>query len=331
MSRLDEIRNKLRSQIREETDSALNDVKKGPVSTFNRGQPSVSSTQHTSEMSSRELNRNLTDHEQLSSGYQDIDFPLRPQPNKRALFIGNNAYEYGTELDKAVNDARSMQKFFADIGYKVIYDYDQPRDGMQKALDRFKEDIQPGDELVIGFSGHGFQINSEIYLCPTDAGSGGKIYSQGINLQKEMDDMRNCGARMVLAIVDACRHQTRVDLEELFNEGFFEGVQEGVELVEVFASPQEKNQKLKSQNPVSRDQATQGFAIVFATSHGTSAWEHAGMDNGVFTHYFLKEARVRGRTIQQVIDRVRDQVQDATNHKQSPAFNDNLNGKYYFF
>jgi hypothetical protein len=54
------------------------------------------------------------------------------------------------------------------------------------------------------------------------------------------------------------------------------------------------------------------------------------MDNGIFTHHFLQEVRVQGRTIEQVIETVKEKVMADTEGAQIPAFHNELSGKFYF-
>ncbi len=220
-----------------------------------------------------------------------------PLAVRRALFIGNNTYDPPNRLYKCINDAREMSAVFSGMGYQVTTAFDLTCERSRIILERFKEDIAPGDEVVFSFSGHGFQVNSENYLEPIDM----QHVSQAINLQKEIDDiLEKCGARMFLAIIDACRPQNRVDFLTM--------------------TAQAKN----------RGSAIRGHGIVFATSHGTNAVEFEAMDNGIFTHHFLQEVRVQGRTIEQVIEAVKEKVIADTGGDQIPAFHNELSGKFYF-
>ena len=226
---------------------------------------------------------------------------------KRALFIGNNTYEENP-LSKCINDAREMSAVFSDIGYQVTTAFDLTCERSRVILERFKQDIAPGDEVVFSFSGHGMQVNSENYLAPIDM----QFPAEAINLQKEIDDMKNCGARMILAVIDACRPQYRLD--------FFQAIE---------ALQAELAQSRLAQAKKMR-YAIRGHGIVFATSHDTNAVEFRHMNNGIFTHHFLQEVRVPGRTIEQVIEAVKEKVMADTGGDQIPAFHNELSGKFYF-
>ena len=320
MSRLDEIRNKLRDQIRDETNQTIDSLRSTTVRSelVKPRRIEVPVARSTSSLAAR-TEGNLGDAELLESEWEW-------QPNKRALFVGNNAYIHLNPLNKCVNDAREMQKLFADIRYRIVYDFDQDLADMRKIFDRFKEDIQPGDEIVVNFSGHGLQINSETYLCPIDMPNDQDprdSFKTCINLNQEMDEMFSRGAKMVLAIVDACRNQFRIDYQDLYRQGVVAG-----------ATGVAHEESIKSKSGAARfpkdDLGPSGRAIVFATSHDTYSYERSDLNHGIFTHFFLQEARIPGRSIGEVIEIVRNKVCSETNNGQTPAFYNDLNGQFYF-
>jgi len=320
MSRLEEIRNKLRDQIRDETNKTIDSLRTTPVGTdLDKSRrfdtPGIRST------------RSLAARDEGNFGDAELSgSELEWQPNKRALFVGNNAYVHLNRLDKCVNDAREMQKLFADIRYRIVYDFDQNLVDMRKIFDRFKEDIQPGDEIVVNFSGHGLQITSETYLCPIDMPNDQDprdSFKTFVNLNREMDEMLQRGAKMVLAIVDACRNQFRIDYQDLYRQGVVAG-----------ATGVAHEESIKSKSGAARfpkdDLGPSGRAIVFATSHDTYSYERSDLNHGIFTHFFLQEARIPGRSIGEVIEIVRNKVCSETNNGQTPAFYNDLNGQFYF-
>lgn len=257
------------------------------------------------------------------------DGPIVLQAHKRAIFIGNNEYDQNP-LSKCVNDARSMQHVFSKIGYRLVYDFDLQSEKMHKLFQRFKSDIEEGDELLIYFSGHGVQVNSEIYLTPVDSKNDSlpAVINHFVNLDKEMDEMLACGAKMVVAIVDACRNQYRIDYQSLAEQVYISGVQDGLEMTQELSENAANSSKQFITSTNSR--GAQGKAVLFATSHNTSAIEYGDMTNGIFTHFFLKEVVKPGRTITEVIERVRGLVSEYTDGQQVPAFHNNLPGDYYF-
>jgi uncharacterized caspase-like protein len=305
MSKLDEIRAKMRQELKDagvgSQKPELRQSVRGQLDAL-RGR---TGTAPGKARSAREFDTDEGALDEVQNVFDEDE--SAPLGVKRALFIGNNTYEENP-LSKCINDAREMSAVFSDIGYQVTTAFDLTCERSRVILERFKEDIVPGDEVVFSFSGHGMQVNSENYLAPIDMHHA----SEAINLQKEIDDMKNCGARMILAVIDACRPQNRLD--------FFQTIGQLQSELAQTRLPQAKNLR----------QAIRGHGIVFATSHDTSAVEFRHMSNGIFTHHFLQEVRVQGRTIEQVIEAVKEKVMADTGGDQIPAFHNELSGKFYF-
>ena len=305
MSKLDEIRAKMRQELKDagvgSQKPELRQSVRGQLDAL-RGR---TGTAPGTARSAREFDTDEGAPDEVQNVFDEDE--SAPLGVKRALFIGNNTYEENP-LSKCINDAREMSAVFSDIGYQVTTAFDLTCERSRVILERFKEDIAPGDEVVFSFSGHGMQVNSENYLAPIDMHHA----SEAINLQKEIDDMKNCGARMILAVIDACRPQYRLD--------FFQAIERlQAELAQTQLA------QAKNVRP-----AIRGHGIVFATSHDTNAVEFRHMSNGIFTHHFLQEVRVQGRTIEQVIEAVKEKVMADTGGDQIPAFHNELSGKFYF-
>ncbi len=314
MSKLDEIRNRLKK------DSDGGSL----IDRYNDSKKSI-----LDSPKSKDVGTNST----LFSDAED-QVPVVLQAHKRAIFIGNNQYDENP-LSKCVNDARSMQHIFSKIGYRLVYDFDLNSEKMHKLFERFKSDIEEGDELLIYFSGHGAQVNSEIYLTPVDSPNNmlEAFSTHFINLDKEMDDMLACGAKMVVAIVDACRNQLRIDYQNLGQAAYEQGMEDALKMMHEKSSSSKfaKNEFVSEISPELLK--SKGKAILFASSHGTysyDSWHGPELTNGVFTHFFLKEVVKPGRTITEVIERVRGLVSEYTDGQQIPAFHNNLPGDYYF-
>ena len=305
MSKLDEIRAKMRQDMKDAGVGSQKPELRQSV----RGQLDALRGRTGTPQSAAASARDFDTGEGTLDDAQNVfdEDESAPLGVKRALFIGNNTYEENP-LNKCINDAREMSAVFSDMGYQVTTAFDLTGERSRVILERFKEDIAPGDEVVFSFSGHGMQVNSENYLAPIDMQSP----AEAINLQKEIDDMKNCGARMILAVIDACRPQYRLD--------FFQAIEQlQAELAQTRLA-QAKHLR----------QAIRGHGIVFATSHDTNAVEFRHMSNGIFTHHFLQEVRVQGRTIEQVIEAVKEKVMADTGGDQIPAFHNELSGKFYF-
>jgi hypothetical protein len=343
-SKLDEIRNRLKKdheilnapknqpedENRNTSSSKLDEIanrlgKDNEILNASKNQPEV---EHKNTVISQPKDAGISD---VAFNNVEDGAPVVLQAHKRAIFIGNDKYEMPERpLHKCVYDARTMTNFFSKIGYSLVYDYDADSEKMHKHFERFKSDIEEGDELLIYFSGHGIQVNSEIFLTPIDKGSSDLVYlasKHWVNLDKEMDEMLSRGAKIVVAIVDACRQQYRIDYQSLSESS----------AQEALATEQYSQNDITSTNAVisqMESDSSQGKAVLFASSHNTSSYDShpalVGLKNGVFTHFFLQEVVKPGRTITEIIERVRGLVSSGTNGEQVPAFQNNLPGDYYF-
>jgi formylglycine-generating enzyme required for sulfatase activity len=142
------------------------------------------------------------------------------QAQKRlALVVGIDRYQNlpaNQQLRKAVNDARTMRTVLTDIGFKVDLLENAGRDRINAAFDRLESEIVEGDIVFLFFSGHGISIDGVNYLLPADLrtrDAEGRPISRramqndlaGFNATKLVADLKNRGARTVVAVFDACR------------------------------------------------------------------------------------------------------------------------------
>ncbi len=113
----------------------------------------------------------------LSGGFQACTPPkpipiTKPQPivkslpTQHALVIGINKYPFlkaDWQLDGAVNDAKLLEKSFkqAHVNTKVLLDEQATRAGFDRAWQTMLNTAKKGDILILTFSGHGIQLNSD--------------------------------------------------------------------------------------------------------------------------------------------------------------------------
>ena len=83
---------------------------------------------------------------------------------RRALLIGIDAYQSVSPLNGPVNDANDMAAFlveragFQQSDLRILLDAEATRDNILAAIEAWLiEGTQPGDDVLLYFSGHGFQ------------------------------------------------------------------------------------------------------------------------------------------------------------------------------
>lgn len=133
--------------------------------------------------------------------------------DRYALVVSNAEYVALADLRNTHSDADAYAALFQDFGYEVSRLKDGGLDDMLDAMDTFLARLEPGDDVIVVFSGHGWSDGQVNYLVPTDAplqGSDRKLkrdtvaLKNGVNGILDEIEMRNTG--LTVAIIDACRN-----------------------------------------------------------------------------------------------------------------------------
>ncbi len=230
-----------------------------------------------------------------------------------ALVVGNDSYQHIPRLINARNDARSISRELEAAGFKVTRVLDADRRTLNQQFDAFLRRIDKGAEVVFYFSGHGSQPPQlGPFLLPVDieVTSERSIGRDGLSLEQVVDEL-NKRARFTLVILDACRDDP------------FRTTREG--------------RSLPPGSSLSRIEPPKGTMIIMAASKGQQALDRLGPDdnvaNGVFTRELVRQMRVPGLPVGEMLKRVRTNVEaaaQAVNHAQRPALVDESSSEFYF-
>jgi TPR repeat protein len=132
---------------------------------------------------------------------------------RRALIIGNGAYETLPHLQNTLDDAEAYRETFDKLGYQISFYTDLDLDGFAQAVESFAGSIQTGDTAVVVYTGHGWSDGRENFLIPTDApvsGSETKLRGASFPLRDGQNGLLDlidaAGAGLTVAIIDACRN-----------------------------------------------------------------------------------------------------------------------------
>lgn len=123
-----------------------------------------------------------------------------------ALVVGNERYEHVGPLANTVTDARAVAQMLSDFGYRVHAGFDLDRKGFEDLLRTALLNVEPEDDVIFYFAGHGIQIGQRNYLVPVDARFD-DIYDlprYSITLDRVIEGLSARSSAHV-AIVDACR------------------------------------------------------------------------------------------------------------------------------
>ena len=222
-----------------------------------------------------------------------------------ALVIGNAKYQNVPALANPSNDAGDLAQALRGIGFEVIEQKDASREAMANAVRDFSERLRGVDVALFFYSGHGMQMNGENYLLPVDAKieNPADVRFNTINLTDIQQEMEGSG-RANIIILDACR--TNPFADKLAHSG-----------------------RAVTARGLGRVDATgEGSLIVYATQPNNVAYDGTGR-NSPFTASLLKHVVTPGLEVRQMLSRVRGDVLDVTERRQTPWDSSSLVGDVF--
>lgn len=132
-------------------------------------------------------------------------------PAKRALLIGNTAYDTGlATLHSARVDVEQLRTVLAhpEIGsYDVEVALDLNSLEIKCRLDQFLSDAVPGDTALVYMSGHGHRFSAttgEFVFLARDSQLGPLLGDRSVSATYINDRLENCRATEKIVILDAC-------------------------------------------------------------------------------------------------------------------------------
>jgi hypothetical protein len=235
--------------------------------------------------------------------------------SRHALVVGIDAYQSIPTLQKAVNDARAMAEVLHEIGFSVALHVDADEATLLSAISDLSGRVQPGDEVLIFFAGHGIEVEGQNYLLPVDVPALGPgqeliIRRRSIPVADIVDSLDRRQAGVSLLILDACR-----------NNPF----------------PRQGTRSLGgSRGLAALVDPPIGTYIAYSAGAGQEALDRlsdADPDpNSVFTRTLLPRLREPGQDFNAIMTEVRSEVRRlarSVNHIQFPAVYNQLDGSYF--
>jgi hypothetical protein len=232
------------------------------------------------------------------------------QPQKRvALVIGNSAYRNAVELLNPRNDAIAVSAKLLDLGFEVVDGQDLDKNGMERSIREFIRKVEGADVSFFFYAGHGMQVAGKNYLIPVDARleDTAAIDFETIDADRVLGYMAEEN-RVAIALLDACRDNP---LSRKFALAI--GASRSTAVGRGLAVPSTLGG---------------GMLIGFATAPGEVALDGQG-PNSPFTTALLKYIPQKGLEIQQLMTKVKAEVYQSTNKKQSPWHNSDLRQEFY--
>lgn len=225
-------------------------------------------------------------------------------PRVKVLLIGNAAYDKENALANPVKDVNDLGEMFARLGHDVVVRHNLTKKEMTKALGEFGRSVSPIDGAVFYFSGHGVEQADNTWLLPVEFdGTCVADLEDSIRVARVLKNIAHGRFRVV--ILDSCR--------SVAYRGLTRGIAE--EPVRSIDLPPEEG--------------TEGSLICYATSPGKTALDGVQGTNGEYTGALLKHMAVKGRTIEQAMKAVRQEVAAKTKGKQVPWEHSSFIGDWY--
>jgi hypothetical protein len=226
-------------------------------------------------------------------------------PEQRiALVIGNSNYQNVARLPNPANDAKAVAELLNTAGFEVISATDLNHNQMIEVMQDFSAKIAgrgANTVAMVYYAGHGVQLAGENYLVPVDAriSSEPDLIDGSVRLVDVMATLEAIPSRMRIVILDACRNNPFPSLNEAGR---------GLAIVD----------------------APNGSIVGYSTAPGTEALDGVG-NHSPYTDAFLRLAHEKNVPIEQLFKRVRLEVNNLTDGRQTPWESSSLTSDFYFF
>lgn len=215
-----------------------------------------------------------------------------------ALVISNSEYTNVEKLKHSADNADLMSKSLAQLNFEVDVINNVNKDDFNKALDAFVKKASQADKVLFYFSGHGFQLNGENYLLPTNANFDDhtEVSNQAVNLG------------VIIKKLHDRKRQTFI-----FLDGY---------------------QKSPLPSPLKNSSYTNGFTKIEVASETFVALatelNSATNGNNFFTKALSDQIKTPEMSISDMLEEVKKKVFNQTSGKQKPWAISNLRRQFYF-
>ncbi|MFM8348635.1 MAG: caspase family protein [Bacteroidota bacterium] len=237
------------------------------------------------------------------AGLPDLPAQTVSYPRRLALIIGNGRYKAGMELRNTVNDARSMGHTLQTLGFDVLQHENLTMEDLKKAIIDYGTRLKGYDVGLFYYAGHGIQYHGRNYMVPIEAQmeNEDQIDITCLPAEHVLTFMGIAETKVNIVILDACRN-----------------------------NPFERSwSRTTSGTGLALMEAPTGTLIAYATAPGSTASDGTG-DNGLYTSAILNHIGNESLTIEQVFKRVRTEVEEKSDKRQSPWESTSLSGDDLF-
>ena len=207
---------------------------------------------------------------------------------KEALLVANADYAHFGKLPNPIPDARQLAEVLRQIGFNVNLVENASREGMLDALDSFEERLKASRGIAFfHYGGHGVQVDGKNFLIPADADipDEKRVATRAVDVDEVMGALDASGSSVNVVVLDACRDNP---------------------LPATSTRSATRGLSVVAQKP-------KNSIIIYAAEAGNKA------QDGLFTPTLAKEMAVPGRTISELMTRVRREVYQNSGGTQTPG------------
>jgi peptidoglycan hydrolase-like protein with peptidoglycan-binding domain len=236
------------------------------------------------------------------------------QASRVALVVGVGTYDNTASLENPPNDARAMAKVLDAAGFEIILSIDADHAQLGRDLVSFYEKARGAEAALFYFAGHGMQIDGKNYLLSRSAevADAFLINQDGYDLNDIMSAVYGSGAKMAIAIIDACRNNPLANT-----------------LVKKTRAAGRSTAGL-SRGLAPIDLNAPNSLVVFATAPGNLALDGMGEANSPFTTALLNHLPTPELEISVMLKRVTAEVRARTEEEQRPEVVTSMAREFYF-
>jgi hypothetical protein len=217
-----------------------------------------------------------------------------------ALVIGNADYKNSNTLKNPVNDANLMESTLKSLDFEVIKRINATQAQILEAIKEFRDKLPAYNVALFYYAGHGIQVGNLHYMLPVDIklDNPADCDLYAVEVEKIQRQFEEVPENTNIIILDACRDNPFKTWTRGAPEGF------------------------KPLSPVS------GTLIAYATEANATAAD-GPFENGIYTQELVKQMLIP-QSIHMVFTQTANQVKKRTNNKQSPRYDPNLTGDFWF-
>lgn len=227
--------------------------------------------------------------------------PVPEIKSRVALVIGNGQYAM-SHLKNPENDAQSVAKALATLGFEVEYYANLDQQGMvQHIFDFFHHKAVKSALRLVYFAGHGIQYEGQNYLIPVDANLAvpSEIPQTSFMLDELRSNLDGLKQGASIIILDTCR---------------------------VSLCPVGRCRGVMSSLGLTNERRSSGTLIAYATGPGQQASDGKNSEHSLYTQILTDLLPTPGLPVEKLFRHLTEEVFQRSNGSQKPEFVDGLMG-----